>query len=283
MTIPGKIVDSCLSPRLNVGNKSTADGPLSSWASLAEESVRRMRSVKEKREEDLLYSVSTLHSLRSVEQDREQVDKMFNTKRRRMSLKPLLVFAGQLPRLLRRFRDPWVEEPSHENISFRWNIRELGYLHDHCNPATQPAHAKLFITFSTQPWMTVVDASDVSMGVSIWDVQRQILSFLMTYTTRLEFEAQDEETRQSIEQSFWNNRSPEVSFYGSSRLGPGIRRFDWLCEQTTFGGLVLEDRPDILEQFGSDELHVPVIRVLCTSDDEATAYCKCCYFACRSG
>ena len=105
------------------------------------------------------------------------------------------------------------------------------------------------------------------MGVSIWDVQIRIYSFLMTYTTRLEFEAQDEERQHSIEQSFWNNRSPEVSFYGVSMLGPGIRRLDWLCEQTTFGGLVLEDRPDILEQFGSDELHVPVIRVLCTSED----------------
>ena len=125
-----------------------------------------MRSVKEEREEDRLYFESE-DGLKTVEEEYEEVES-------------------------------WVEESSHENISFRWNMRELYYWHCHCNPATQPAQAKLFITFSTQPWTTVIDASDVSSGVTIWDVQESIHSFLMAYTTRLEFEAQDEERRYKI-------------------------------------------------------------------------------------
>ena len=127
-----------------------------------------------------------------------------------------------------------------------------------------------------------INASNVSVGVTVQDVQVQIYSVLMAYTSRAEFEGQDEETRNNIEQSFWNNRSSEASLPDASRLGPGIRLFDWLGEQTMFGGLVLEDRREILQQFSPDEAHVPVLRLLCTSDVDVEAQCECCCLARRS-
>ena len=157
-------------------------------------------------------------------------------------------------------------------------MREFGYpRYQRQNSATLPAQEKLFVTFDPQPWnlKMAINASNVSVGVTVQDVQVQIYSVLMAYTSRAEFEGQDEERRNNIEQSFWNNRSSEASLPDASRLGPGIRLFDWLGEQTMFGGLVLEDRREILEQFSPDEAHVPVLRLLCTSDVNAEAQCKC--------
>ena len=162
-------------------------------------------------------------------------------------------------------------------------MREFDYPRHHFQKsATLPAQERLFVTFETQPWNMVINASNSTIGVTVQDVCLQIYSVLMAYTSRAEFEGQDEERRNNIEQSFWNNRSSEMSLPKASRLGPGIRRFDWLGEQTMFGGLVLEDRQEILEQFSPDEAHVPVLRLLCTSDVAAEVQCKCYRLACWS-
>ena len=161
-------------------------------------------------------------------------------------------------------------------------MRELIFCDGDYEPATQPAQERLSITFATLPWMMNIRASNPSKGVTIWDVRKHVHTLLMAYTTRLEFEAQVEEMRDNIEKSFWKTRSSDVLLPKDLGLGPGIRRFDWLGEQTTFGGLVPEGKPDKLEKFGSDEAHVPVLRLLCSSDDKATAHCKCYYFTPRS-
>lgn len=55
----------------------------------------------------------------------------------------------------------------------------------------------------------------------------------------------------------------------SDQLGPGIRRYDWLGEYSTFGGLVVEDRESALDVHNTRGVDkVPdVFQLICEKQD----------------
>ena len=82
-----------------------------------------------------------------------------------------------------------------------------------------------------------------------------------------------------VQQSYWHNRSPSHDVPGG-RLGQGMRRVDWLCRNSMFGGLVgEEERRYIQERMGYREAKREMVGVfvlhcenrLVVGEDEAAA------------
>ena len=170
--------------------------------------------------------------------------------------------------------NPFHSGLAHPVASVKWQLRNPRFWINAHMLATAPPQTRIRITMQSFPWIIVINASNWNKGISIWDIQRQIHSFLMVHTPRAEFEAQSDQQQGEIEKSFWNNRSAEVRFPDIFQLGPGLRRFDWLGKYTTVGGLVVEDRAEVLERLGSHEDDSPVLKLLCVKNENAETNCE---------
>ena len=146
-------------------------------------------------------------------------------------------------------------------------------------PATFPRLTSLKLISRTFAWVIEVHAKNVDIGVTCGEVIDQLSDFLQGYTGKTEWNALSDHDKNRVQQSYWHNRSPSHDVPGG-RLGQGMRRVDWLCRNSMFGGLVgEEERRYIQERMGYREAKREMVGVfvlhcenrLVVGEDEAAA------------
>lgn len=105
------------------------------------------------------------------------------------------------------------------------------------DPATFPRLNVLTIVSRTFPWIVTVRAHDEKLGVTCGDVVDRIDDFLHKNVKKDDTEVDHPQHKAEMSTAYYHNRSTAFGVPGG-RLGDGLRRLDWLCKDTMFGGLV---------------------------------------------
>jgi hypothetical protein len=125
-------------------------------------------------------------------------------------------------------------------------------------PATWPRVSQLKLICKRLPGLIVIDAGKSGSGhassgygytqapapgaaagecVTCGDVIEAIHDSLMRLSSETEFYASPPEMQRAVGSSYMRNRSSVDSVYGD-KLGEGMRRLDWLLQETVFGGII---------------------------------------------
>jgi hypothetical protein len=107
-------------------------------------------------------------------------------------------------------------------------------------PATFPRLTTIRIISSSFPWIIVIKAADIAVGVTCGNVIDGIDDFLQGFVKKSEFESASRQRKRDVTIAYRTNRSTVQGFPGG-RLGEGIRRLDWLVTGTIFGGIRRND------------------------------------------
>jgi hypothetical protein len=108
-------------------------------------------------------------------------------------------------------------------------------------PATFPRVTTLRIVSPTFPWTIEIHAEDLSVGVTCGDVIQQVDKFLHELVRKEEYAHAGKQRSKQMNEAYHFNRSTAHGVPGG-RLGAGMRRLDWLCRETMFGGLEENER-----------------------------------------
>lgn len=103
-------------------------------------------------------------------------------------------------------------------------------------PATHPRLAEIKIISRTFPWIITVYAADPNSGVTCGEIIDRLDDFLHKNLRKEDAELDSGNHRVERDQAYYHNRSTAIGVPGG-RLGEGLRRLDWLCKDTMFGGL----------------------------------------------
>ncbi|KAH8110618.1 hypothetical protein DFH11DRAFT_1514099 [Phellopilus nigrolimitatus] len=103
-------------------------------------------------------------------------------------------------------------------------------------PATFPRLSSLRIISRRFPWFVDVHARNPGIGVTCGDAIDTLAAFFMTQTPGKEYEVCSRADQMRISTAYHHNRSMADNVPGG-RLGSGLRRCDWLGEQTMFDGI----------------------------------------------
>lgn len=105
--------------------------------------------------------------------------------------------------------------------------------------ATFPRVTTLRIVCRGLPWMMEVNAQNPEVGVTCGELIEKICEMLHTLVNKKEMKMAPNE--RSIHDAYWYNRSTDGYDVPGGRLGDGVRRVDWLLNNTAFGGFVRND------------------------------------------
>ncbi|EIN07959.1 hypothetical protein PUNSTDRAFT_121126 [Punctularia strigosozonata HHB-11173 SS5] len=108
-------------------------------------------------------------------------------------------------------------------------------------PATFPRVTHLRIISPSFPWTVDVRAEDRGIGVTCGDVIQQLDKFLHELVRKEEYAHAGKQRSKMMNEAYHFNRSTAHGVPGG-RLGAGMRRLDWLCRETMWGGLEENDR-----------------------------------------
>jgi hypothetical protein len=146
-----------------------------------------------------------------------------------------------------------TQPESSENDYLKWNMLwPSSYCSRSCDPphrswskgrgepATFPRLTTIRIISSSFPWMIVIKAADIAIGVTCGDVIDAIDDFLHGMVKKEEFESASRQRKKDMTSAYHINRSTAHGVPGG-RLGEGIRRLDWLVKDTIFGGIGRND------------------------------------------
>jgi hypothetical protein len=107
-------------------------------------------------------------------------------------------------------------------------------------PATFPRLTTIRIISSSFPWIIVIKAADIAIGVTCGNVVNAIDDFLHGFLKKGEFESANRQHKKDMTRAYHSNRSTAPDVPGR-RLGEGMRRLDWLVNDTIFGGIRRND------------------------------------------
>ena len=116
------------------------------------------------------------------------------------------------------------------------------------SPATHPRLTEVKIISRTFPWDITVLAADPNIGVTCGDIIDRLDDFIHRNLEKEDIELDSGNHRVERDHAYHHNRSTTIGVPGS-RLGEGLRRLDWLCKDTMFGGLEL-DNNFVREHYG---------------------------------
>jgi hypothetical protein len=167
-----------------------------------------------------------------------------------------------------------------ENTYLKWNML---FTASHCvrsddppqrswargrmDPATHPRLTQLTIVSRTFPWIVIVRAQNDQIGVTCGDVVDRLDDFLHKNVKKEDTETDHPTHKNEMSAAYYHNRSTALGVPGG-RLGDGLRRLDWLCKDTMFGGIVAD------EGHVNESFHAPVpgvVTLICTTRYPLTA------------
>ncbi|KAF7975012.1 hypothetical protein HWV62_10629 [Athelia sp. TMB] len=105
--------------------------------------------------------------------------------------------------------------------------------------ATFPRVTTLRIISRGMPWLIEVNAQNPKAGVTCGELIEKICETLHTLVNKKEMKMAPNE--RAIHEAYWYNRSTDGYDVPGGRLGDGVRRIDWLLNNTAFGGIVRND------------------------------------------
>jgi hypothetical protein len=118
-------------------------------------------------------------------------------------------------------------------------------------PATFPRVTHMRIISEAFPWMINIHAQDRSTGVCCGEVIDGIADYLQRLSSAQEYHILPAARRKAIRDAYNHNRARAHGVPGGV-LGDGLRRLDWLCQETMFGGI--ERRDGFVRQHCGDVL-----------------------------
>jgi hypothetical protein len=107
-------------------------------------------------------------------------------------------------------------------------------------PATFPRLSYIRIISRSFPWMISVKARRPKLGVTCGEVVETISAYFHGDVAKKEYEGVPTRRRREIWQAYQYNRSTDSNVPGG-HLGEQLRRLDWLCSNSRWGGLVRND------------------------------------------
>ena len=108
-------------------------------------------------------------------------------------------------------------------------------------PATFPRVSSLRLVSDTIPWMLNVEARDIGTGVTCGEVIDSIGQQLSKFSDKRDYERLTVNLRQEVGSAYRRNRSREPGVPGG-QLGEGMKRLDFLRQDTMFAGIEVNDR-----------------------------------------
>jgi hypothetical protein len=135
------------------------------------------------------------------------------------------------------------------HCSRSWDPPHKSWSKGRGEPATFPRLTYVHIISQVFPWVITVKASDINAGVTCADIIDTMDDFLHGMLKRKELESAPKQKQKDVVAAYRINRSTAHGVPGG-RLGESIRRLDWLCKHTVFGGIVRNDTLVMTEYSG---------------------------------
>lgn len=107
-------------------------------------------------------------------------------------------------------------------------------------PATHPRLTEVKIVSRTFPWTITIYATDQNIGVTCGEIVDRLDDFLHKNLRKEDADRDFGNHRIERDHAYYHNRSTAIGVPGG-RLGEGLRRLDWLCKDTMFGGLEVDN------------------------------------------
>jgi hypothetical protein len=151
--------------------------------------------------------------------------------------------------------NPLLSPPdtSLENPYLKWNMLfsashcvrsddppQRSWSRGRAEPATHPRLTELKIVSRTFPWTIIIFAGDEKIGVTCGEVVDRLDDFLHKNLKKADADSDTPSHKAERDAAYYHNRSTALGVPGG-RLGDGLRRLDWLCKDTMFGGLTVDD------------------------------------------
>jgi hypothetical protein len=108
------------------------------------------------------------------------------------------------------------------------------------------------------PWIFTVHAKDLAIGVTCGDVIDTLAEKFSRLSSSKEYEKLPPRRRNQVAEAYSHNRAMAYGVPGNT-LGQGMRRLDFLCKDTMYGGIVVDE--EVLKRVCEDVL--PCSFVLC--------------------
>ena len=115
-------------------------------------------------------------------------------------------------------------------------------------PATNPPVTSMRIVSESFPFMFKITAKDLNVGVTCGDLIDAVADNFSTLSSQSDYELLPPEKQDEVLKAYQHNRSTASDVLRDS-LGIGMRRLDFLCKDTMFGGLV-EDNALVKRRYG---------------------------------
>ncbi|KAI8974262.1 hypothetical protein BD414DRAFT_424666 [Trametes punicea] len=104
-------------------------------------------------------------------------------------------------------------------------------------PATWPRVTSLRLVSRSFPWAIEVPAAHPEIGVTCGDVMEAIHTALYTRISQAQYDNASRQQKRLLSESYYHNRSTADDVPGG-RLPQTLLRFDWLGQDTWFGGVI---------------------------------------------
>jgi len=108
-------------------------------------------------------------------------------------------------------------------------------------PATFPRISSLRLVSDTIPWVLDVKARDVNIGITCGEVIDSIADQLARFSDKHDYNRLTPNLRHEVGSAYRRNRSREPGVPGG-QLGQGLKRLDFLRQDTMFAGIEVNDR-----------------------------------------
>jgi hypothetical protein len=130
------------------------------------------------------------------------------------------------------------------------------------SPATHPRLAEIKIISRTFPWSITVFAQDPKAGVTCGEIIDKLDDFIHKNLKKDDADLDSGDHRLERDHAYYHNRSTAIGVPGG-RLGEGLRRLDWLCKETMFGGLEVDN--SFVREYHDGASPPAVLTLLCTT------------------
>lgn len=130
------------------------------------------------------------------------------------------------------------------------------------SPATHPRLTEIKIISRTFPWSVTVFAEDQNIGVTCGEIIDRLDNFIHKNLKKEDADLDSGNHRVERDRAYYHNRSTAIGVPGG-RLGDGLRRLDWLCKDTMFGGLEVDN--GFVREYYDAASPPGVLTLLCTT------------------
>ncbi|XP_006458644.1 hypothetical protein AGABI2DRAFT_217401 [Agaricus bisporus var. bisporus H97] len=146
-----------------------------------------------------------------------------------------------------------VSEDGGDQVHLKWNMLmppslvqrsddgpHISWSKGRNEPASFPRINQLRITSEHFPWLMEVRAQDQDTGVTCGEVIDTIARNMDKLTSASDYNSLPKQKQAQVNRAYRHNRSRSADVPGG-RLGEGLKRMDFLCDLTAFGGLVADE------------------------------------------